>query len=201
MKTPEELAAEAAAKAAADAAAAGSAGAGDPSDDGDDDAAEKTPGYWKAEAKKAAAKLTELKAKAKAGDAAAAELQAIKDKDLTESQRLAKENEGLKTKAARADALEAQVQAIFDDATADLTDAQKAVIVGDTPEAKLAHFRALAAAGLLGEKVAGVSPGAEFPGKGAAGTIKRSALAALSGDELTAAQTDIRSKKLRVVAG
>lgn len=169
--TPEEqAAADAAAKAAADKAAADAA------------VKAKDPAYLEAELKKVIAERDVHKAKVKELTPAAARLKDIEDAAKSAEQKLTEENSTLKTKAARADALEAQVQAILDDATKDLTDAQKAVIVGETPEAKLAHFRALAAAGMLGEKAGtpGRSPGSELPGKAAGSTIKRAAFDALS---------------------
>jgi colicin import membrane protein len=129
--------------------------------------------YWKSETKKTAEKLKALKEEVKAGADALAKLKAIEDAAKSAEQKLAEENAGLKTKAARAEALEAQVQAIFDEATADLNDAQKAVIVGDTPEAKLAHFRALKAAGVLGDPKKSASPGAKLPGEGTTETITK----------------------------
>ena len=175
MPPEEQAAADAAAKAATDKAAADAA------------AKAKDPAYLEAELKKVIAERDAHKAKVKELTPAAARLKEIEDAAKSTEQKLTEENSSLKSKAARADALEAQVQAIFDDATKDLSDAQKAVIVGETPEAKLAHFRALLAAGLFGEKTPGRSPGSELPGKGGAGTIKRSDLASLRGDELTKA--------------
>lgn len=166
--TPEE-------QAAADAAAAVSAGAAD-AGAGEQ---EQTPGYWKAwkaEAKKAAEKLKTLKAEVAEGNVAKERLKEIEDATKTETQRLTEANAALSGKAARADALEAEVQAILDEATAELTDAQKAVIVGDTPEAKLKHYRSLVAAGMLGKGDPGRDIGGELPGKGTAGsTIKQAA--------------------------
>ena len=143
----------------------------------------KDPAYLESELKKAIEARDKAKARAKGLEAAEKELQAIKDKDLSESQRLTKENAALSSKAARAEALEEQITAIYDESTKDLTDAQKAVIVGETPEAKLAHLRALQAAGMLGEKEEkGVAPfGTRMPaGKPGAGVMKRSAFLALS---------------------
>lgn len=136
----------------------------------------KDPTYLESELKKAIEARDKAKARAKELEASEKELQAIKDKDLSESQRLAKENAALAGKASRAEALEAQVQGILDDATKDLTDAQKAAIVGDTPEAKLAHLRALQAAGMLGEKKGVEGFGTRMPSGSPAGqTMQRAA--------------------------
>jgi CRP-like cAMP-binding protein len=161
-----------------------------------DAAVEETPGYWKAEAKKTAEKLKEFREKVKRGEAAEAELKAIRDKDLSESQRLAKENEDLRSKATRAEALEAEVKATFDMEAQGLTEAQLAVVVGETPEARLRHLRALKAAGMLG---AGgkqtASPGNELPGDASAVTMKRGAF-----DKLSArAQSEFVKKGGRIV--
>ena len=115
---------------------------------------------------------------------AAQKLKELEEKDLTDSQRLAKENEELKPTAARAKALEVRVQAILDDAIKGLTDAQRAVIVGDTPEAKLEHYQALAAAWMFGEQIAGRSPGGVMPAKGGANVLKGEDLVA--GDDVGA---------------
>lgn len=160
--TPEEQAAAdaAAAKAAADAEA-------EKSQDAE---------FWKSETKKAAEKLKALKEEAKAGADALAKLKALEDAAKTAEQRLTDENAALKTKATRADALETEVQAILDDVTKDLTPEQRAAIVGETPEAKLRHYRALLAAGMLGATKKTASPGAKLPGGGGANTITESEL-------------------------
>lgn len=164
--TPEE-------QAAADAAAAASAAAAEAGD-----AEEKTPGYWKAEAKKAAEKLKALKVEAAEGNTAKARLKEIEDATKSETQRLTEANAQLTAKATRADALEAEVQAILDDATAGLSEEQKAVIVGETPESRLKHYRSLVKAGMLGKKTA--SQGAALPGDAAAESITKARWDALS---------------------
>ena len=185
--TPEEQAAADAAAAAAKAAAEADAG--------------KDAAYWQAEAKKAIADRDAAKAKVKELTPAAQRLKEIEDASKTETQRLADENAGLKTKAARAEALETQVQAIFDESTKDLTAAQLAAIVGDTPEAKLAHLRTLQAAGMLGEPYPGRSPGADLPGRGGAGATKQSAVAAMSHSQRQAFYAEVAAGKRSVVPG
>lgn len=188
--TPEEqAAADAAAKAATDKAAADAA------------AKAKDPTYLEAELKKVIAERDAHKAKVKELTPAAARLKEIEDANKTEVQRLADENAGLKSKATRAEALEAQVQAILDESTKDLTDAQKAAIVGETPEAKLAHLRTLRAAGMLGEQNAGRSPGGELPGRGGAGAVKQSVVAAMSNTQREALYKDVAAGKRVVVPG
>lgn len=183
--TPEE-------QAAADAAAAKAKA--------DAEAKAKDPAYLEAELKKVIEQREKLKEKLKPLEDSAAELQAIKDKDLSESQRLAKEVEALKPKASRADALETQVQAILDAETASLTPEQKAAIMGDTPEAKLGHLRALQAAGMLAKPT--VPPiGANLPGAGGAGTITQSAFVNATEAQRKHYRQQVAEGKLKVVPG
>lgn len=148
-------------------------GAGNTAGQPDGGQQQKDAAYWEAEAKKAFADRDALKAKAKENAQAAARLKEIEDAQKSETQKLTEERDALKTKATRAEALEAEVQALFDEATKDLTDAQKAVIVGSTPEEKLRHFRALQAAGLIGQpSTPQKSPGGQLPGRGGGNTMK-----------------------------
>lgn len=133
---------------------------------------------------------------------AAQRLQEIENKGKTDQERLASELEALKPKATRADALEAEVQAIFDEATTGLTDEQKAVIVGETPEARLKHFRALKAAGLIGGTNTPDSKGTHRPGAGSGGsTITQSEFVSANETRRKALRQAVAEGKLSVVPG
>jgi len=180
--TPEEQAvADAAAKAVADKATADAA------------AKAKDPVYLEAELKKVIAERDAHKAKVKELTPAAIRLKEIEDASKTEVQRLTDKIATLEPGAARTVALEARIQAILDESMADLTDAQKAAVRGDTPEAKLEHLQAMRAAGLFGEPAAGRSIGGELPRKGGASTIKGEDL--VKGDDVGAFDTNRASLK------
>ena len=185
--TPEEQAAADAAAAAAKAAA--DAGAGT-----------KDAAYWEAEAKKAFKERDEAKGKVKELTPAAQRLKEIEDAAKTEVQRLADENAALTPKAKRAEALEAQVQAILDTETASLTEPQKAAIVGDTPEAKLAHLRALQTAGMIARPNA-PAIGANLPGAGGAGAVLQSQVAKMGNEARTKLYQDVREGKRTIIPG
>lgn len=185
--TPEEQAAADAAVAAAKAAADAAAGT-------------KDAAYWEGEAKKAIAARDEAKAKVKELTPAAARLKEIEDAAKTREQLLGEENAALKAKADRADALTAAVQETFDAETEKLTDAQKAAIVGDTPDARLRHLRALRAAGMLGPQ--GAPPlGSTMPGAGGAGTITESAFVSSGEAQRKHYRQQVSEGKLRVIPG
>lgn len=131
---------------------------------------------------------------------AAQKLREIEDANKSDVQKLTDKIAALEPGAARTAALEAQVQGIFDDATKDLTDAQKAAIVGDTPEAKLAHYRALVAAGFLEAKAPSRSPGGELPSKGGGNAMKADDFYALPlGGPFEAAEKRRKAGELTVI--
>jgi predicted nucleic acid-binding Zn-ribbon protein len=186
--TPEE-------QAAADAAAAAQAAT---------DAAakqQKDPAYLESELKKAIAKRDALAAQVKELTPAAAKLKEIEDAAKSDVQRLTDELAALKPKATRTDALEAQVQGILDDATKGLTPEQKAAIVGDTPEARLAHFRVLQAAGMLGAAKKTASGGGTLPAEGNGISVTQAQVAAMTTAQRKALYADVEAGKRTVIPG
>lgn len=119
---------------------------------------------FEAHARKRFAEHDDLKKEVTPLKTAAQRLKDLEAKDQTEAEKAAARIAELEPKATRAEAMEKAIQGILDEATKDLTPEQKAVIVGDTPEAQLAHYRSLVAAGLLGAKKS-KSPGDQLPGE------------------------------------